>query len=383
MADASHIWIACPNCRSRSRFVRSHENKQRRCPQCASLLPDPAPDDLADFDDADLQLTPASPQPTASPGEQAPKDTLSPSGFASQQAPRQAPSVRHTARPSNTSPAKKPPPAKSPLLNDDVKVPDSWVAPPKDASLGWAFFYNTLSYAWNGNALAQWLTLSLGSMVFSFVALYSAAALNSGGMYGGVAGGLFGMVAIMIFFFIASYGAACFLDIVINTAYNLDKADDWPDPDWRERLWQLWRVGYLFALSAVIAAGVGLLLPWASNAQRLLFFTTVVLVFPILVLSALEANSFLMPFSTRVLASLATSAGAWVVFYAVSATMLAAWGLAVPKIYAKFGGLSLLVACPLEAALVFTYGRLIGRLAWCIIRQTGTRTFAQPPRSER
>jgi hypothetical protein len=98
--------------------------------------------------------------------------------------------------------------------------------------------------------------------------------------------------------------------------------------------------------------------------------------FPILLLSALECESFFVPLSPRVWGTLGRFAGTWLAFYIVSTLLLAAW--LVPTSFAVQAApyASVLLAAPALAAVMLIYARLLGRLAWRI-------TYDPTPRRRR
>ena len=90
---------------------------------------------------------------------------------------------------------------------------------------------------------------------------------------------------------------------------------------------------------------------------------SLVLLFPVLLLSAMESDSYLVPISPPVLRSLGSNPGAWFGFYIVSGILLAA-ASAVAIEGLKYFSPGLLLAGPLLGAVGLIYCRLLGRLAW-------------------
>jgi hypothetical protein len=98
----------------------------------------------------------------------------------------------------------------------------------------------------------------------------------------------------------------------------------------------------------------------------------VFLLFPILLLSSVDANSPFIPLSRRVRRSLFRVAGTWLTFYVLSGLLWAGlmgafWGLAQLHDF-----LAPVLGGPLLAATVLIYARLLGRLAWrATLRKAG------------
>lgn len=397
---SSVVWIACPSCKSRSRFSLGDGRKVLRCPQCTTVLSPPGELDLASSGVAEeLALAPAT--PSANPVDDdeyriAPEPpappiwTVATQGQAkvssgavppiAKKTPQRPPATdegnpRAAVSERTTEKKTQPENEQRGKVKDKSTVPDSWVEPPENASLGWAFFSNTFTFSFNRYALPQWLAVSLGFLLTGFLTRRAILILETGGMYGVILGAFLGIGAVFVFMLSGSYAAAGMIDIITNAAYNLDKADNWPDPDWRERLWQFARILYLFALAAIVGWGLSELAALAANARWIAFSGAVFFLFPILLLSALESTSFLVPFSTSVWRSMGVAGLGWLVFYTVSAATIAIWiGLAI-FLSARLGGWALWIVSPLEAAMIFTYGRFVGRLAWYIMKRTGTRTI--------
>jgi hypothetical protein len=95
---------------------------------------------------------------------------------------------------------------------------------------------------------------------------------------------------------------------------------------------------------------------------------SVLILFPFILLSMLETNSAMTPFSLKIWDGLHLAPEAWSATYALS---LAIWGvfaaidwaskefISVPEISSAIGALSFVAA-------LFVYYRLLGRLAWML-----------------
>ncbi len=75
---------------------------------------------------------------------------------------------------------------------------------------------------------------------------------------------------------------AVLVDITVNAAHNIDKAHDWPNADYRERLMFLVRVVWVATLSGMAASGLTLIFSLLGEVFYLLFFPAFGLLFPIL-----------------------------------------------------------------------------------------------------
>jgi hypothetical protein len=254
------------------------------------------------------------------------------------------------------------------------KPPDYVVVPPKNAGLTWAFTSNVFTFPWRLYALLQWFGASLGLTIAGGFALLALMGLASASREGGLAAGCFGICALFIGIFAGSYVAACFFDILTNTAYNADKLHDWPAADWRDRFWQLPRLGYLVLIASLIGVGLGGLCNLATDIFWPVLIGVVFLLLPFLVLSALEADSLFLPISGPIFRSLGRAWNGWLAFYALSGLLVAASSIVTLKAFEFSELVSPLPAGPLWAAAVFIYARLLGRLAWLILQRSAEPT---------
>jgi hypothetical protein len=91
------------------------------------------------------------------------------------------------------------------------------------------------------------------------------------------------------------------------------------------------------------------------------------LLYPIVLLSSLEANSPYSPLTLPILKSLKTVGWAWGVFYGLSFGLMLAWLPILVWTIDQSGltqFLTMFVIAPLAAGWWFLYARLLGRLAW-------------------
>ncbi len=259
-------------------------------------------------------------------------------------------------------------PPTRPILEEPP--PDYLAVPPKRASLGWAFTNNVFTFPWTQCAVVQWIFASIGLIAAGELGLLAFMGLMSGSQPGVLMAGSLGLGAFWATLLSLSYLAASLFDITVNAAYNSDKAHDWPNADWRERIWYLLRVCFLLALAGVPAFGIAQLSSLAGNFFWPAFAAVEFVLFPVLLLSALEADSLFWPVSEPILGSLLRVGYGWGVFYLLSALLLAGCLLLTVVTFRSLTLLCPLVAGPVLAAAIFIYARLLGRLTWLILRKT-------------
>ena len=127
----------------------------------------------------------------------------------------------------------------------------------------------------------------------------------------------------------------------------------------------MWSIVPAAAIASVLSAT-----PLAAGQFNAIFVAGTFVLFPIILLSSMEADS-IWPLSLPTWRSLITAWPGWAVFYAVSALMALGLAIAVAAAIAALGKLGPLVFCPIAAAALFSYARLLGRLAWFIRHARG------------
>ena len=241
----------------------------------------------------------------------------------------------------------------------------------------WPLVSAVFTFPWRHGSLAKWLSLSVGAMLIAAMGLLG---WSLGQGIGGGAGlGALGpavismLLQVMAGCLAVGWAGVLFIGLLAilgDTAAGADDVQHWPAAaafiDW---------VGSTFfvinslALSVLAGKGLGWLLERIEPAGGLALVGTPVVLFPLLLLSMLEANSPLVPLSKAVCRSLVCNWRAWTGFYLETSLLLAVTGGIA--IAATLPG-SLLLALPLLAmtmvASLMIYFRLLGRLAWCCSR---------------
>jgi hypothetical protein len=235
------------------------------------------------------------------------------------------------------------------------------VAPPPN----WAFFSNVFTFPWQSGTFWRWLflaacwttTLGLGVLL-----LYLLPVL--GPMFG-MAIIFLGLPTVSVTLLTVAYSAACFTPTVVDTAAGNLHVESWPEPVPKEWALDLIYLSFLGLGAAVVGYGIGTLAglfsDWGVTAGVLGAF----LAFPVIMLSALEANSAFVPLTIPILRTFITGWWAWLLFYILTGLM---WGGLL------FGGallflwfLPAVVALgPVVPTVLLIYARLLGRLGWRI-----------------
>jgi DNA-directed RNA polymerase subunit M/transcription elongation factor TFIIS len=239
----------------------------------------------------------------------------------------------------------------------------------------WPMVSGVFAFPWRGNAWPSWLGLSTGFGVTSIVTLFAIVMWfqldRAGDMVEGFASAVIGIcLAALAAFLLISFTfvlAVNAVTILCDTAAGNDEVVEWPSA----MAFVEWFGSTFFILAPLAyAISLGALIAWtASFFDRNLWWAvplSVLFTLPFLLLSALEKNSPLLPYSPAVARSLWRQALAWLLFYVESTATLALAVLAT-ALAAQASGpmLALLVGSTLGMAATMIYLRLLGRLAWC------------------
>ena len=322
-AKVDYFLLLCPTCHARLHPRLAHVGKKVRCPDCEAVIVVPPPP---------KSEPPKAPKPPGQyrVGTEAERAEVKPELLLVQ-----------STRPTE-------------LRTDET--PPLW------------FASGVFTFPWRKSAAACWLTLSM--FLLPLVVLLAAGVYLVDGLHVGST-----VVAMLIvplvwtFVWSMSYAAACSLGIMEGTAAGEDDVESrWPEESWRERIGPFAYVGFEFVVGVGAASllalpiGRGLGPFWGGAAAFLLASFT----FPLVLLSALEADSPMTPISPVILGSVPKLWWGWGLVAAESmAVMTLAAGLSFLAALAT-PVLALFVAPPLLAAAIFIIARLYGRLAWRI-----------------
>ena len=215
----------------------------------------------------------------------------------------------------------------------------------------------------------RWLGLTLG--LFSVLALvlivrFLASGLGPG--YGSIGAAILVVLASAAAMFFAVAWAAVmavgFLIVLRDTSYGYDKIEESSNEgfiDWIADAFYVLNALAISMLPSLAIEQVRVALDWP------VWFCVLLgpwLVFPIVLLSMLETDSPLNPFSPAVLRSLLGARWLWGMFYLETALLVAGFG-SLSTVLCTAPLLAFFAIPVLLVALLMIYARLLGRLAWC------------------
>lgn len=230
----------------------------------------------------------------------------------------------------------------------------------------WPLFSGILPFLFTEGVPIRWLGLSVGYVLVLLVLAYALAMAATGG-FGAVVGMCFfagGCVSGMV---LTAIAFSMLLVIVADTSAGAKQVQNWPPlHDW---------FGDFFVLVvAVMMSGfpgwaICHVLPGHDLTQAAIFAASIVVCFPITLLSQLEIGSMWGVLSPKVVKSLFICPFSWMTFFVLTALMAAAL-IGTAYGFAKLGINPIFILAPMGVAMFLLYGRLLGRLAWTLAEST-------------
>ena len=215
----------------------------------------------------------------------------------------------------------------------------------------WTFFSGVFTFPWRTDVHLRWIYMTVGFTAMAIIGLVlKGLAASLSGIGGGVAIAMFTLPIIWISMLTFSFSAACCLCVLESTAAGLDRVEGWPDPQWKEWMGQMIYVGWVGAIPLAASYGVARLAGLGGAPVGWVFAGTFFVLYPIALLSVLEANSIWVPLTLPIVISLFRWWWAWLTFYFLAA--LLAGGLVAVFLYAASSSQDLLqlLLGPLVAA---------------------------------
>ncbi len=222
---------------------------------------------------------------------------------------------------------------------------------------GWPFF----SAIW-----MRWLGLTLGLFPALVLAMAVLFLVSGPGAWHGYALFVVTASAAAMFFAVcwAAVMAVDFLTVLRDTSYGCDKIEESSSEGFIDWIGEAFYVLNALAISMLLSLAIEQVLVALSRPGGFFVLLGPWQVFPIVLLSMLETNSPLNPFSPAVLRSLLGARWLWAMFYLETALLLAGfWFLSTALCAAPL--LAFFVVPGLLVALLMIYARLLGRLVWC------------------
>jgi DNA-directed RNA polymerase subunit RPC12/RpoP len=223
----------------------------------------------------------------------------------------------------------------------------------------WPLLSGVVPFLFSKGVPARIVGVAAAFFVCISIVIFGIQMASSGGL-GAVGGMCIFALGCALTMVCASITFSMFLTIVAASSDGAKEIQEWPIVfDWFGDF-------FAFAVAAVMSAFPGWpiakLFP-EEPVQTVAFGASMVIFFPLALLSQLDIGSMWGILSPRILKSLLKCPFSWLTFYVETGTMAAACVVATR--YAAQQGLNpMIAAAPLGAITLFLYARLLGRLGW-------------------
>jgi len=224
----------------------------------------------------------------------------------------------------------------------------------------WPLFTGVLPFLFSPGVPIRWLGVSAGLAAAIALVLAGLATVASGGM-AAVAGMCIFALGCVLAMVVVAIAFSMFIAIVAESSEGSKAVHNWsPFLDWFGDL-------FVFAVAAVMSGFPGwalcYVLPLDPLLEAAIFASSIVICFPITVLSQLDIGSMWGILSPKVVKSLARCPFSWLAFFVLAGLLVFACITVTYFATQLQFGLVVIVA-PLGTAAFILYGRLLGRLAW-------------------
>jgi predicted Zn finger-like uncharacterized protein len=371
--------IPCPKCGNRLRVRPDQLGEEVRCPKC----------------NATFTIGKSSPKKAAvsADDEYEPERPLKPATIVPEE-----PAMLESSAPAEIMPMQAPPTSHLPhyeadWASDELEMEAPQTPPPRSLEPdyleiarqrglvreeneqtipNWTFFSGVFAFPWQLANLGRWMVMAIG-LTLSLLVIMMAAEQLAGGVRGTTLTlPMLSMFAAAMSLVTLMFCSACFIAAVDDTADGHDEVQEATMPPMDQWLFSFFSVIHLWLMSGAL----GYPLVFIPQIGPIGIPISSLLLFPILFLSALECDSFFLPWSPGVWKSLVRLAGTWLAFYLVSTLLLGGWFVGSLFLLGQspYGGVVLVG--PALAAVMLIYARLLGRLGWRLAyveRPTGTR----------
>jgi len=234
----------------------------------------------------------------------------------------------------------------------------------------WPLLAGVFNFPWYPSVRCYWLALSAGAtLVIGFAAIAIRLGQDPGHGYSSIGPWIvsvtFGATASVAALLWVTVALVYYVAIVRDTAHGIDRAVRWPEGIFLDWMAESLYVANSLALGVLPGLGIVYLAGLRGTAALLSIPASLLVLYPIVLLSMLERDSPLNPLSLPTWRSLLTAWWAWGLFYIESVFLSVAAGWLLWACVWMLGWMAIpLVAFVLVAAMMI-YFRLLGRLALC------------------
>ena len=179
----------------------------------------------------------------------------------------------------------------------------------------------------------------------------------------------FALPAVLLVLWTGSFAVSGALTVLEDTAAGNDVIPHWNDGGWGDWLGDSYGPVFLAAATWTACFPIAKVAAvWSAAVYWPTFLATFVFLFPIVLLSTLQAGSYTVPFTGTVLKSLVTKFRTWLVYYLVAGAVAAVYvGPLAVGLYHGWWFLTLILTGPLLSSVMLIEARLLGRLGWRVV----------------
>jgi hypothetical protein len=229
------------------------------------------------------------------------------------------------------------------------------------------FLSNVFQFPWSdGGTLARWGMISGGLSINGVIMAINLWLASNAGLVGAIPGLFLTVAQMAVATWSLSYAASCAFTIIQDTGAGLNKVEGWPEGGVREWMMDLMAVVYVFFASGFVSYLIAYPLQPITGMIGPPVLIIHGILFPPAILSALDADSIMLPYSEMTLRSLVRIPLPWLQMLALYfGVWLAAGAILIPLVMLNpvVAGIA---SGPVITTGIFISARLIGRQAWLI-----------------
>jgi hypothetical protein len=320
--------VVCPICRARLHVEPRSEPGQIRCPDCLEFVRVPS---LAQVEEHEAKH--ATPKPAAQ---------------AVPALPVPAPFKQRRLRTSFDR-------AGAAIRREKTDPPPRFV-----------FFSNVFSFPWSAGVVSRWVYLTVGMMALGLVYAGILTIMRGSGGFLLLGIAFFALPGIWIFVWTYSYATSIWITVLEDTAGGNNRIHNWLQQNWREWVIEASRFTLILGYAMTVAHCAGYAGQLAGGDYTEVAFDTLLIVFPIMMMSCLHAGSVFVPLTLPILRSLLTCWWAWLLYYILSSLVLLGVGVIWWEGITRYPIPVAILGGPAWAAAWLIWARLLGRLGYAI-----------------
>lgn len=229
------------------------------------------------------------------------------------------------------------------------------------------FLSNVFQFPWSDpGTLARWGMISGGLAINGAIMAINFWLASEAGLIGAIPGLFLTVAQMAVATWSLSYTSSCAFTIIQDTGAGLDKVEGWPEGGVGEWMMDLMTAVYVFVASGFVSLMIAYPL---QPVFGMIAPTTLIIhgfLFPPAILSALDAESIILPYSEMTLRSLVRIPLAWLRMLALYFCIWLAAGAILIPLFMLNPVVAGIASGPVIASGIFISARLIGRQAWLI-----------------